>query len=267
MKNLLIILLFFTALSLSIFAQTPQKMEQDLVATINQIDKYSTYGGNYDDEKLSAADKAFEEKLLKYTKNAATLKYNFPKLRESVTIITSEDGKFRTYSWDEGTGGTMHDYSVVYQYQGTDGKVYSRTNEKSSEEEEDEDSGGGGFINNIYTVNVAGGNIYIVCSTFVASTIDHYESADLYKIEGSTLNDKVELFKTKEGLTNSIGFEYDFFSVADRKERPIKLILYDKATKTVKIPIVIQDKKSPVGRVTNRFINYKFDGKYFVRVS
>lgn len=260
-----ICLWLFLICFVSVSAQSNVQVEKELVSIINQVNKYSTYGGNYNDEKLYAADKAFEEKLLKYTKNAATLKYSFPKLAELITIATSDDGKFRTYSWDLGTGGTMHDYAVVYQYTGADGKVYSRTDEKPSGE--DEEDSGGGFVSIIYTVNNPGGNIYVVCTNFQASTSDHYAAANLYKIEGNKLNDEVKLFKTKEGLTNSIGFEYDFFSVAERPGRPLRLILYDKPTKTVKIPIVIQDQKSPMGRVTNRFINYRFDGKYFVKIS
>ncbi len=65
---------------------------------------------------------------------------------------------------------------------------------------------------------------------------------------------------------HKVGFEYNFFSVVDRKERPIKLILYDKTTKTLKIPVVIEDEEFQNGRVTNKFISYKFDGTYFVKV-
>ncbi len=265
MKSLLVIKLFLSILlvfSGSAFAQSSAKIEQELVSAIKEVQKWSDYGSNYDDAKLSKANEVFEDTLLKYTKNAATLKYPFATLGKLLTIATSDDGKFRVYSWDAETGGTMHDFSRVYQYMSADGKVYSKTDKLSADED-----GAGSFVYEIYTVNAAGGNIYIVCTTFIGSNIDHYGAADLYKIEGEELIDRVKLFKTKEGLTDSIGFEYDFFTVADRKDRPLKLILYDKPTKTVKIPIVIADKQSPLGKVTNRFISYKFDGKYFVKVN
>lgn len=260
--NFFVLVLFASAA----VCQTAQKIEQELVGAIKQLNQYSTYSGNYDEEKLSAANKAFKEKLLKYTKNAATLKYGFPKLGDLVVIATSDDGKLRTYSWDSGTGGTMHDYITLYQYLGANGKIYSRTDEDpAAAQDEEEESGGESFVNTIYAVNTSNGTVYVVCTTAIASSIDHYDAANLYKIEGDKLIDDVKLFKTKEGLTASIGFEYDFFTVAERPGRPLGLILYDKQTKTVKIPIVIVDKNSPIGRVTNRFINYKFDGKYFVR--
>lgn len=251
------VLIFFTC---SAFAQTPQKIEQELVAAIKNVQKYSNYGSNSDYEKLIAENDVFEEKLLKYTKDASTLKYNFPSLSKLLMIATTDDGRFRTYSWDMETGGTMHDFTRVYQYQGADGKIYSRTDGEKAEGD------AGSFVYSIFTTHTKTGNVYVVCSTFIGSTMDHYGAASLYRIEKNALVDKVKLFKTREGLTDEIGFEYNFFSVVNRKERPVKLILYDKKTQTVKIPIVIQEKDLPIGKVTNRFINYRFDGKYFVKV-
>jgi hypothetical protein len=243
-------------------AQTPQKIEQELVKQIKEVEKYSTYGSNYDDEKLSQANDVFEKNLLKYTKMAATLSYRFPAFNKLIQIATSDDGRFRIYSWDMQTGGTMHDYARVYQYAGADGRVYSKTDEPN-----DEEGGAGSFVYAIYQVGASNGKVYVVCSTFIGSTQDHYGSANLYKIEGSELIDKIKLFKTVSGLTDSIGFEYNFFSVADRPDRPLKLVLFDKKTNILKIPVVINDKEFPNGRVTKRFINYKFNGTNFVKVS
>lgn len=264
MKNLFkisFIGLFLLTFSFSIFAQTPQTIEQELVKNIKEVQKYSDYGSNYDDEKLSKANEVFEQNLLKYTKNVSTLNYKFAALGKLMQIATSEDGKFRIYSWDTETGGTMHDYSRVYQYQGGDGEVYSKTDDNSEEE-----GGAGSFVYAIYSVDSKDGKIYIVCSNFIGSTQDHYQSADLYKIKGVTLIDKVKQIKTNSGMTDTLNFEYNFFSVVDRKERPIKLILFDKITNTLKIPVVINDKEFPNGRVTNKFISYKFDGTNFIKV-
>lgn len=256
------IALFLLISPVFVFAQTPQQMEQTLIKNLKELEKYSSYGSNYDDEKNSKANEAFENNLLKYTKNAASLNYKFPSLGKLMQIATSEDGKFRVYSWDTETGGTMHDYARVYQFQGSDGKVYSKTDDNSAEE-----GGAGSFVYAIYTVDSKNGKIYIVCSNFIGSTQDHYQSADLYKIVGNKLVDKVKLIKTSSGLTDSLNFEYNFFSVVDRKERPIKLILFDKKTNTLKIPVVINDKEFSNGRVTNKFINYRFNGTTFVKVN
>ena len=174
---------------------------------------------------------------------------------------TSEDGNFRVYSWDTETGGTMHDYARVYQFRGADGKVYSRTDDSGEEGDM------GSFVYAIYTVNSKAGKIYIVCSNFIGSSQDHSQSADLYKIEGNKLKDKVKLIKTNSGLTHTVYFGYNFFSVVDRKERPVKLILFDKKTNTLKIPVVIENEKFPNGQVTDRFINYRFNGTNFVKIN
>ncbi len=254
--------LFVLAFSISIFAQTPNKIEQELVRNIKELQKYSNYGSNYDEEKLLKANNVFEKNLLKYTKIASTLSYKFSVLSKLMLNATSVDGKFRIYSWDTETGGTMHEYSRVYQYLGADGKVYSKAPDTTAEE-----GGVGSFVYAIYTVDSTNGKIYIVCSTFIGSTQDHYQSADLYKIDGNSLKDKVKLIKTASGLTDTLNFEYNFFSVVDRKERPIKLILFDKKTNILKIPVVIENEKFPNGQVTNKFISYKFNGTNFVKVN
>ncbi|MBX7173239.1 MAG: hypothetical protein K1X72_19880 [Pyrinomonadaceae bacterium] len=262
MKRLSMFGLFLFIFSLATIAQTPQVIEQTLVKNLKEVQKFSSYGGNYDDEKLSKANEVFENNLLNYTKIASTLSYGFPALNKMMMNATSEDGKFRIYSWDTETGGTMHDYSRIYQFRGGDGKVYSH-----GEPRADEEGGAGSFVYAIYSVDSNNGKIYIVCSNFIGSTNDHYQSADLYKIEGNELKDKIKLIKTASGMTDTLNFEYNFFSVVDRKERPIKLIQFDKKTNTLKIPVVINDKEFPNGRVTNKFISYKFNGTNFVKVS
>ncbi len=264
MKKLLILKFFvlcFCVFGVSAFGQSSTQIEKDLIASLKEMQKYSAYGSGYDDEKLSKANDEFEAKLLKYTKIPATLDYKFAQLNELMMNATSDDGKFRIYTWDSEAGGTMHEYNRVYQFQGADGKIYSQK-EKDSEE----DGGAGSFVTDIFSVDTRNGKIYIVCSTFIGSTNDHYQSANLYKINGDALEDKVKLIKTKSGLTDTLNFEYNFFSVVDRKERPVRLILFDKKTNTLKIPVILNDKEFPNGRVTNKFISYRFDGDYFVNI-
>lgn len=265
MKNISIVnsvVLISLGFALSAFGQSNAQIEKELVAAIKDVQKYSNYGENSDDEKLSKANEVFEAKLLKYTKDDSTLRYNFGELSDLLYIATSDDGKFRIYSWDMEDGGTMHDYQSIYQYLGADGKVYSVTDEAKGEE-----GGAGSFVYDIFTVDAKNGKIYIACSTFIGSTNDHYQSANLYKIKGKLLENKVKFIKTKSGLTGSLGFEYNFFSIVDREERPVKLIKYDKKTQTLKIPVVINNREFPNGKVTDKFISYRFDGSYFVKIN
>lgn len=256
LKFIVILIFIFSA---SVFGQTPETLEKELVGLYGKIADNSSYKSNPSYDLLEKANSDFKQKILQYTKNAATLKYKFEKLGEEISIETSEDGKFRVYSWDRLDGGTMHFFETVYQFQGADGKVYS-----SSRDLDEGDSGS--FVHDIFTVDSKSGKIYLVCTTSIGSTQDSYQNLRLFKITGNTLNENVKLIKTKSGLTDSIGFGYNFFSVVDRPERPIKLIIFDSNSKTFKIPVVIEDQKFPNGRVTDKFIKYKFNGTYFVKV-
>lgn len=258
-SNITLVALFVFGSFLSVFGQSNERIEQELISGIKDIQKYTIYGGEYDREKLSNAQDVFQERLLKFTKVRSTLNYAFTELGEMMSIVTSEDGKFRNYSWDLQDGGTMHRFARLYQYQGADGEVYSRVEELPKE------GMGPGFVTDIFTLNTKTGEVYIVCSTFIASGKLHSQSADLYRIEGKALNEKVKLFKTRSGLTHRLSFEYDNFSVIDREDRPSKLISFDGKTGVLKIPVVIKDTEYPDGRVTNNFISYRFDGTYFVR--
>jgi hypothetical protein len=242
------------------FAQTPIKIEQELVKLYAKVNDNSSYKSDTDNDLLAKANDDFKAKVLKYTKIASTLKHNFSELNKEITITTSEDGKFRAYSWDRLDGGTMRFFETVYQFQAKNGKVYSNSVET-------EEGNAEGFVHDIFSVETNLGKLYLVCKTAIGSTQDRYAGVGLFRIDGNKLNDKVKLFKTKSGLTNSIGFGYNFFSVVDRKERPVELILYDTKTKVLKIPVVIENEKFQNGEVTDKFINYKFNGTYFVKIN
>lgn len=256
-----VLLMLFAAATMSIFAQTNEQMEAELVAGIKDVQTYSTYGGNYDEDKLTKAQEAFEMKLLKYTKVPSTMKYQFNELDEHLTIAASDDGRFRVFSWDMQDGGTMHRFARVYQYQAASGKVYSRTDPF------DDEGMGHGFVHHIYAMNTNSGTVYVVCSTSIASSKIHQQSAVLYKITGASLKDDVKLIRTKSGLTNTLSFEYDNFSVIDRNRQSEDLITFDKKSGTLTIPVVINDDEYPDGEVTDKVIRYRFNGRYFVKAA
>ena len=254
------VLLVIVVFSASAFGQTSEAIEKELVGLYGKINENSAYSSNSDGELLEKSNEEFKQKLLNHTKIASTLKHKFSELEKEISITTSKDGKFRVYSWDRMDGGTMHFFETVYQFQGADGRVYSKSNDL-------EEGDSGSFVYEIFEVEAKTEKVYLVCSTSILSTSDAYQSVNLFEIENNSLNSNIKLIKTKTKLNNSLGFEYDFFSVVDRKERPIKLILFDKKTKTISIPVVIDDTKFQYGKVTNKFISYKFNGTYFVKVN
>lgn len=255
----IIILLIITVFSAPAFGQTPARIETELLGFLADISKYGNYGGERDDEKLTAANEALKRSLMDNGTKAAFLAYAFPKLQEEMFVATSKDGKFRIYSWDRQSGGTMRDFTEVYQFRGSGGNTIMWA-------ENDEDESGGSFYPEIFQVASKGGPIYLATSTFIGSTSMHGQSIKTIKINGDDLDLTAKLIRTGSGPANSAGFGYDFFSVVDRKERPIKLFQFNEARKEFRFPIVIEDDETPQGRVTNKFITYRFNGTYFVKV-
>ncbi len=256
----IVVVIACTLVSLPSLAQSNRAIENELGRHLNNLAKNT--GNN---KVLARENKLIKQKLLKYARKASTLKYDFKGLTApppSMQITTSKDGKFRIYAWDTQTGGTMRFFDGVYQYQSSRGRVYSKA------------FGGTrgfaarGFYSQIFQVDTGPGRAYLANSNLILSTSLMHQDIEAYAIEGEKLNTNARLIRTPTTLRNSVGFDYDFFSVVDRPERPIKLFSYDEAKKQFRFPVVLEDKKFPNGgRVTNRFITYRFNGKYFVKVT
>lgn len=240
-------------------AQSPAAVEKMLLQQLDTTSKYGSYGDSYDEAKLSAGNKKIIEILRAKGTRSDILQYDFPALKDRIFITTSEDGKLRIYSWDMQTGGTLHDYASVIQYQGRSGKVNAWVDV--------DEPGGGGFYSQIFQVPTSAGTIYLANSTFTASTSLAGQSIRALRINNDKLELKPKVIRTSTGLRNEVGFAYDFFSVSDRPERPIKLFFFDEKKKEFRFPVVIEDDKTPQGRVTDKFITYRFNGKYFVKIS
>jgi hypothetical protein len=206
-----------------------------------------------DQDSLDYYSGLFANKITNYiNNNPLTLTCKFKMLIDSnvCSIVTSIDGSFRIYSWDTWQGGTMHRFRNIYQFK-LGNKVYTKN---LNDDEEDF----GAYYTDIFTLKANSKTYYLAVSGGSESTKDAYEQIQVYSVSGNLLNDTVSLIKTQNGLKNSIGFEYDFFSVVDRPERPIRLIKYDVAKKIIYIPVVLEN-----GKVTDRFILYQFTGQYF----
>jgi hypothetical protein len=247
--------------------QSPEQAEKELVAHLKDVEKWLMEPVK-DDESILQKDAnikkdnaAIKKTLLKVTKQPSALKYGFSELAKYMSISTSEDGKFRIYSWDTAAGGTMHFYKNVYQYEGKGGRIFSKIDDSS-------DNAPSGFYSDIFTMNTAGGPVYLARCTWILSNPLAYQSIGLFRIANNLLDANIRLIKTPKGMENSVGIEYDFFSVVDRKERPLKLVLFDKLSRSIQVPVVVDDTKFPNGgRVTEKFDTYRFDGRYFVKVN
>lgn len=253
MRKLILASLIVSISAMASFAQTPAAIETKLVSRYDKILKWSSYGENSDQDRLDQENDSFKKELLEYCKLPATLSYAFPKLKKQIHIVTSRDGRLRIYSWDMQTGGTMHDFDMVYQYRGDSGKIYSYPGSPA------------GFYHDIFQVVSPRGPIYLTVATSIASGTSLSDSLNIARIDGDKLVLDSKLIRTAKGLQNAIDFNYDFGSVMDRKERPIKLFKFDPAKSTFSFPVVIEDEETPQGRVTNKLLTYRFNGSYFVK--
>lgn len=233
-----------------------QKIEKELVTAYKKItDERDSEERNYD--SLTKYNYDFAQKLSKYISEVSpSLNYEFDSLQSAgVDLVMSDDGLFRIYSWDTWQGGTMHDFTVAYQYKYKD-KVYGMLAVDTAMPESERYLP---FYSQIFTLKTERATYYLAIYNGIYSTKDASQGVRAFTIKNGRLID-ANIFMTKR-LRSTINCYFDFFSVVDRPERPLKLIKYDGKTKTLYIPIVHED-----GQVTSKFITYRFNGKYFERV-
>ncbi|MEN0055995.1 MAG: hypothetical protein AAGC65_20125 [Mucilaginibacter sp.] len=246
MKLLKLILLFIYCLATSnLFAQSPQAIETDLLQSFKKIDYNNQDNGNANDQ--------FAKKLKKYAeKYPFSIRLDFASLKAArLDISTSTDNLFRIYSWDTWTGGTMHYFENVFQYK-YEAKTFAQLDTPKTE---------GDNCPNYYkmfTFKVNDQTYYLPVYKSIGSSRDVGEGICVYTLKAGKLNE-VKIIKTPSGLHNKLSYNYDFGSVVDWKVRPF--ISFDNKAQTIQIPLVTNK-----GKVTHKYIIYKFTGQYFEKV-
>jgi hypothetical protein len=240
-------------------AQTVKEIEQDLLVCLKRIDGFANLSKRTDEtafDSLTNENILLKAKLIKYAlQSTEMLMYDFPALKKySFYKATSPDKTCCIYSWDLQTGGTMRFFDNVYQYQQY-GKLYVKTIVQ-------EEGIPGGFYSDIFQLTDELNTFYVGLFHSILSGRDCYQAVHVFDFERDNFIPVLKKIKTNSGTTHSLGFSYDFFSVVDKIEQPVKLIFYNKALRTISIPIV--DTK---GNVTAKTILYKYDGDYFLKQS
>jgi hypothetical protein len=247
---LLVFALLFTT---NLFAQSAATIRQNLSNSFNRITYWMDSESNSKDDSLEQANKNFQKLLLTYTsKYPQMLQAQFNGI-DGLKVVTSADGLLRIYSWDTGTGGTMHFFRDVVQYQSGKQTRSSTLNNFNREGET------GYSYEAIHTLKTGSQNYYLINYKGIYSSKDVGEGIRIFCIDNGVLDTEVKLIKTQSGMHNSINYSYDFFSVVDWKVRPS--ILFNACTNELKIPLVNANQQ-----VTKNFITYKFTGKYFEKV-
>lgn len=253
-----IVFILFSTIQLNAQTISIEDIEIDLRNSYQEISACALSGTDTLGDSLKHYTESFNKKLHNYTLNyPATITYNFNSLRKDyIHISTSEDSLFRIYSWYNWNGGTMRDYGNVFQYKNKE-HIYSNYNPNISEYIDEYVP----FYSQIFTLSTIDKKYYLGINNGIYTSKDVSQSIKVFAIENDRLNDTINLFKTDEGMVNSIDLEFDFFSVVDRQERPLQLIKYDAIKKIIYVPIL-----KKYQQISNRFEAYQFNGQYFEKI-
>jgi len=238
--------------------QSISSIEKELDLSFQKINHwYADLNHNIDSyNSLTVANNQFEKLLLKHTSNPKTMRYDFKSLRKNgLQVSSSEDGKFRIYSWDTWKGGTMHSFKNIFQYE-SDNQVYSTIIGDNSE------MNAQSFYYQINDVISQDKKYYLAQSTAIYSSALTSHSIKVFSIDNGKLNSDARLIKTKTGIRNQLGYEIDL-SANSNLDNEIRNydIEYDAKKKIISIPLILDDYK-----VTEKKIRYQFKGKYFEKI-
>jgi len=239
-----------------LFAQSPKAIEADLLKAYKKIDYWVEQRNKLDiSDSLKKANDVFSKKLIDYTeKYPYTIAQAFNSLKkENLDIVGSADGLLRIYSWDTWLGGTMVVFENVFQY-----KVGDKTQSIFHPIEWGRNVGTYQFYK-ISTFSVKDKTYYLVLYYGIYGGSNYGQGIQVFAIENGKLNENVKLFKTPTGFNSKLYYSYHLFTEADRK---VKLsISFDPASQTIKIPLIANE-----GKITHKFITYKFTGLFFEKV-
>lgn len=238
-------------------AQSMQQIEKELNNSLRRMEEFAYLSQRTDEtayDSLLMENVILEEKLIKYaTQNPEMLNYEFPMLKsEYFYVATSTDRKFRIFSWDMRTGGNMHFFDNVFVYEDNK-KIYASSPTLP-------EGSPGGYYSDIYLVKDARNSFYLGYLHQIFSSRDQYQAFQIIDFDKDSLQQNISKFFTKTGFSSSLGFPFNFFTVGDKKERPLRLITYNAAQKIISIPVVSEN-----GDVGKKRISYQFNGTYFTR--
>lgn len=252
-KTLFLILSLF---SVGTLAKTCEQADNEIHHSLREIYRFGTFGENSDEYQRELATKKLVSTLKNYLSQTDSLSCDFSKSTQNdeLLIISSADKKIRAFSWDNQSGGTMRDHDVIIQSVNKLGKL--------TLDERD----GIDYIKDIFTTKLNDQPYYWLINYSIVESQNHGISAELYTINEQGLI-LVKLIKTKK-LTGVLGFTYSPLSEdpALPDGEPARYFRYDDQTKTLSFPVVIETNDYPYGKITDKRIQYRFDGQYFVRI-
>lgn len=212
------------------------------------LTQYKKYSENEDYDSKADESLKFSGEFKKFiAENPETLTYDFKLLNKKLFIATSADKKLRFYGWDTELGGTMKSFDQIIQYS-SNGKTKTIFNKDQADTAY--------FTSEIIKVTLNKQIYYLVISNGIFSSKDNAQRVQAFTISNNRLIDSNKIFRTKTTALNKIQIDFDFFSVVNRPERPLKLIKFEQN----KLYIPLVDKE---GKVSDKFLIYQLNNNYF----
>lgn len=241
-----------------LFAQNMNSVESDLLKSFSRIQYWASdgRGQDYSLDSLLAANQNFEKMLFQVTsKQAASLNHPFKSLVDKgLHISSAPDGKFRIYTWNTLTGGSMHFYKNLFQFKSG--------NQVLAEKDKNEEGDPGVFFRTVNVVRVGNKDYYLGYQIALLSSALSYHSMKVFSIDDKSLNSDAKLIKTKTGIRNQLGYEVDQTKESN-SDLPMEqtMIEYDSKHKVISLPLIQAD-----GKVTDKRIKYQLKGRYFEKI-
>lgn len=115
------------------------------------------------------------------------MSYQFDSLDQHIAVLQSPDKRLRICSWDERSGGSMHDMATLAQYLDAAGKVhYAWLDPDMIAEERETDA----LFSRLYQLSdEAGQSLYLLIGWGTYGSGHHHYSARLLQIKGERLMD------------------------------------------------------------------------------
>lgn len=245
--------LFIGLFSLPTWANNCEQVDNQLSQHYSRMQSSGSYTTKaYIEGMLEQETEAFK-KALAFLKDSASWQCNFEKAQnEGVAIHTSADKQLRAFSWDWQTGGTMHEFAYLLQYRLPNGKTETLLVDN---------------YDRVIAVQQATLNqktYYWVMSHFTGDGRNHGLGANLYQITEKGVV-PAKMIKTST-LTNAISFAYDPIEASENRKVNRVAFIYDDNAKTLRFPVIGKENAQyGSGAPTGKWIEYRFNGQYFIR--
>jgi hypothetical protein len=163
-------------------------------------------------------------------------------------VVTSSDQRLRICSWDERSGGTMHDMCTLAQIRMPSGKLtYVRLDPSFGQS-----NGTDVMYTDLFTLKGPDGPRYLALGVGSYGSGHHHRSARLLAIEGDTLIDAPQAFGDQPFLELLMSNQHTTY------------LRFNLDTRTLSHPEYIEDEELGIMQPTGRVMHWQYEAGRFV---